>query len=325
MDRKVKRDALASLLLATVYYLFFQASKHISSLAQANAFAEDPYDAVGSFSAQLVPFLALLSCLRAFRPYHSEMQAANQRSVIAHTRMLGAIAVALTMLADIIALTRHPLIWTPTLQGRYLALASLGLLLWSAIQGWYAAEEFRQSFNRRNWTLSAAGIAAMITALALFPETLRHTIAGALVTAFTGGVTFIVPLGIIASQLSAHQHPATTDLVDDVIALCEAIKSATPRLAPVYVALDRLQRAPWPYRFAFWINPRRFRWRLPLLSGAVFGLALVTAEFWSEGPPSHYARMLLVVLFFIGLETATVLMGYALLAQPIGLFRREAS
>ncbi len=325
MDRKVKREALVSLLLATLYYLFFQASKHIPPLAHANPFAEDPYDAVGSFSVQLVPSLALLSCLRAFRPYHGEMQAANQRSVIAHTRMLGAIAVALTMLADIIALARHPRIWFPSSQGRFLAVASLGLLLWSAIEGWHAAEESGQSFNRHNRTLSAVGIAAMITALALFPETLRHGIAGALVTAFTGGVAFIVPLGIIASQLSAHQHPATTDLVDDVIVICEAMKSATPRLAPVYVALDRLQRAPWPHRFASWINPRRFRWRLPLLSGAILGLALLTAEFWSEGLPSHYARILLVALIFIGFETTTVLMGYALLEQPIGLFRREAS
>jgi hypothetical protein len=64
---------------------------------------------------------------------------------------------------------------------------------------------------------------------------------------------------------------------------------------------------------------------LPLLSGAILGLALLTAEFWSEGLPSHYARILLVALIFIGFETTTVLMGYALLEQPIGLFRREAS
>jgi hypothetical protein len=323
MDRKTKRAALRSLLLATLFYLFFQASKHIPTLARVNPFADDPYDAVGSFTMQLAPFLALLSCLRAFRPYRNIALSNDPQRLIAQTRLLTAIAISLTMLSNMVALARHPHTWISSQSGRWLAIASLAILLWSAVEGYRAAKQSQQSFSRSAWMKSITAIIAMVTALAAVPETLRHTIAGVLLTAFTGGLTLIVPLGIIARQLAAHHRPAAFDLVDDVIAVWEAIKSATPRLAPVYTALDWLQRARWPHCFALWINPRQFRWRLPLLSGAIFGLALVTAEFCSEGLP-HLALVLPIITIFIGLETASVLMGYAALAEPIGLFRRKA-
>jgi hypothetical protein len=54
------------------FYLFFQTSKHNPALSSVNAFADDPYDAVGSFGVQFALFTALLSLVRAFRPYQSD-------------------------------------------------------------------------------------------------------------------------------------------------------------------------------------------------------------------------------------------------------------
>jgi hypothetical protein len=49
MPRELKVYALLTFLLAMLFYLFFQVSKHNLVLSEVNAFAEDPYDAVGSF------------------------------------------------------------------------------------------------------------------------------------------------------------------------------------------------------------------------------------------------------------------------------------
>jgi hypothetical protein len=57
--------------LAILFYLFFQITKHHPILSLVNPFVEDPYDAVGSFSFQFALFTALLSLVRAFRPYQA--------------------------------------------------------------------------------------------------------------------------------------------------------------------------------------------------------------------------------------------------------------
>src|SRR6266849_4361493 len=69
MPRQLKVNACLTFVLAVMFYLFFQISKHQPALSQVNAFAEDPYDAVGSFGTQFAVFTALLSLVRAFRPY----------------------------------------------------------------------------------------------------------------------------------------------------------------------------------------------------------------------------------------------------------------
>jgi hypothetical protein len=48
MSRQLKGIAFLAFVLAVLFYLFFQVSKHHPALSQVNAFAEDPYDAIGS-------------------------------------------------------------------------------------------------------------------------------------------------------------------------------------------------------------------------------------------------------------------------------------
>ena len=59
MPRPLKVSAFITFVLAVVFYLFFQISKHDLALSQVNVFAEDPYDAVGSFGVQFALFTAL--------------------------------------------------------------------------------------------------------------------------------------------------------------------------------------------------------------------------------------------------------------------------
>jgi len=71
VSSRAKVNACLTLALAVVFYGFFQVCKQLPALGQINPFANNPYDAVGSFATQFAAFSALLSLLRAFRPYPS--------------------------------------------------------------------------------------------------------------------------------------------------------------------------------------------------------------------------------------------------------------
>src|SRR5579884_3079308 len=133
MPRLVKVSALLTLGLAILLYLFFQICKQSSVLAPVNAFAEDPYDAVGSFGAQLAPFLSLLAVLRAFRPYQSEKARDRQQVLFARAAYFSCLSVAVTLVADMIAMIRHPSLWLGVPAGDLLAALLGGMVLLTAL------------------------------------------------------------------------------------------------------------------------------------------------------------------------------------------------
>lgn len=322
-----KSDSLRSLVLAFMFYGFFEASKHVSSIAQVNPFADDPYDGIGSIAVQLALFLGLLSLLRSFRPYQAGAPSREQRRLIAKGNMLGATAICLTMLGDLVAMVRNVMAWERTREGWWLAIAVAGLLVLSAEEcwrGWRTSKDLDVTPNDRMLWMGFASVVGVLGVLAIYPERVRHSLGGALVTALVGGFMLLLPLGFIARTPLMNYGSLTTDVVDDVIAMCVGIKARTSLLFPVYAQLDRLQRSRWPLSFAQWINPRRYRWRLSLVAGSAFGLALVTAELWSDGF-KHLSRAILVIAIFVTLQSTAVLTGRALLADPLGLFRDDCS
>jgi len=50
--RKYKIDSLCVFILGALFYIFFMHAKHDPALSKANAFADDPCDAVGSSKQQ---------------------------------------------------------------------------------------------------------------------------------------------------------------------------------------------------------------------------------------------------------------------------------
>ena len=80
--RSLKTMSFFVFLLTIFFLAFFDNSKNIPLLAVVNPFAEDPYDAVGSFGIQLAFFAALLSLIRAFRPYATKEIPSNQQVLI---------------------------------------------------------------------------------------------------------------------------------------------------------------------------------------------------------------------------------------------------
>lgn len=322
-----KSDSVRSFFLALVFYGFFEASKHISLLAHVNPFADDPYDGIGSIAVQLALFLGLVSLLRSFRLYQASGPSREQRRLIAKGHLLGAAAICLTMLGNLVAMVRHAMEWTRTREGWLLAMAVAALLVLSAQEcwrSWRTTKELDITLNGQMWLIGFASVVGVLGVLAIYPERVRYTLGGALATALVGGFLLLLPLGVIARTTLMNCGRPTTDVVDDVIAMCEGIKARTSILSPVYTQLDHLQRSRWPLRFSQWINPRRYRWRLSLFAGSAFGLVLVTTELWQDGF-THLNRAVLVIAVFVALQSTAVLTGRALLADPLGLFRDDCS
>ena len=321
-----RKHAIRSLLLAVVFAFFFDRTKHQPVLASVNPFGEDPYDAIGSISVQLVGFLALLSLLRAFRPATTGAISAETRWLNARTRLLGAAAISVTMIGDVVAMARHLTVWYGSYGGFWLAVATI-LMLLAGIHELFTSgrrfqiEERAQGRHTIIWQPAVFSVCLMVLALALYPERLRINLAGHLATALAGMVLLYLPLAAVAYGMQPHPVPSI-DVVDDVVAGFGWIKSRVPQLRPVHSYFSQLQRHTLAGRTFDWINPRRHRWRLSVVLGAALGLLLVAFELGFE-PPSNLRLATLLVAVFLGLESFAVLTGYAVLARPLGLFRAD--
>src|ERR1700686_4833929 len=111
MPKQYKVNACLTLALAVVFYLFWQICKQQPDLAHVATFTEDPYDAVGSFGTQFAVFTALLSVVRAFRPYQPNISVASQQLLLVRGAYLTCLSVAVTLGADVVAMLRYPAVW----------------------------------------------------------------------------------------------------------------------------------------------------------------------------------------------------------------------
>jgi hypothetical protein len=126
---------LAASLVAALFWVFFNASKHWPSLAAVNIFAEDPYDAAGSFGIQLAGLAALLSLVRSLRP-EPQGPTLARLALILRGNVVVLLAAAVTLLADGLALLRYADRWTASIVGWWLAGWVGGLMALTLLVGW---------------------------------------------------------------------------------------------------------------------------------------------------------------------------------------------
>lgn len=327
MPVRLKIVALVTCVLAVLFYLFFQISKQNPALAQVNAFADDPYDAVGSFGVQLALLAAFLVVVRACRPYQSSKVLDGQKWLLLRAEYVTCLAVAVTLAADVVAMIRHPALWVSFSAGQLLAALTGGMILLTALVGWLIRSSAR--------TLMAAPVQGMwiraivifivdVLILAFYPEDWRQNIPGELFTVLVGIVILFVTVRIVAIALSPSMEAHFEDVLDDLATIYRWLK----RHAGVFVMLlkpvEMVTKFPLVHAVLDWINPRRHAWNFVLLVGLFMGIGLVLAEMMGEGGFAA-DRFVLIVAIFISLECAGVLIGYALLAKPLGLFRRDFS
>ncbi len=135
----VKRLKLAALFvfgLSILFYFFFDFCKHAPALGAANPFAEDPFDAVGSFGIQLALLSALLTLIRAFRPYPQKEAAPGQILLTLRAGTVVLLSVTVTLAADAIGLAHSIVTGGASLVAWALAALVTGMALVTLAASW---------------------------------------------------------------------------------------------------------------------------------------------------------------------------------------------
>ena len=330
MPRSVKVSALLAFGLAILLFPFFEVCKHAPALSAVNPFAEDPYDAVGSFGIQLAPFLSLIALLRAFRPYPSEQAPDSQRVLYARAACCSCLSVAVTLAADVIAMVRHPSLWIGVPGGSLLAAMLGGMALLTALVFWFIYRAARSLPSRaplQRWTQAGVCSLAGILILVFYPEELRQSTLGGLLTIAVGAIFLFSLVCVLGTAIVPFLKAPFEDVIDDIVAAYRWEKAHADPADPSLVidgVLEKLLTLS-PVRVVFrWLNPRRYPWNIVLLIGIFMGIALLLSEKSEAGGPHQPGKLFIVAAVFIGAECGGVLLGYVLLAKPLGLFRRDA-
>lgn len=288
-DRNIKIGSFFVFVLAILLYVFFMHAKHDPALSTVNAFADDPYDAVGSFGIQAAAFLSILCLVRAFRSLRPHARSVEQQRFLVRAQTAAILSVAITLAADALAMLRHPSLWMDVPAG-YKLIELLGgmAVLTIAIGSWIRRDAALADWpaSRSVWIRTLVVSLFVVLVLLLYPENLRRGLIGVLFTAFSGSVILFLSVWVW-----------TTALVPDQLGLPESERTAAGSL-----------------------SRKKYAWAVVILAGILIGLFFVAGES-SEGTGIPHSRLALVVSAYVGLETAGVVIGYALLRKPLGLFR----
>ncbi|MGD0993857.1 MAG: hypothetical protein ABR998_15450 [Gemmatimonadales bacterium] len=279
---------------------FFFAAKHRVGLVRLAPFAEDPYDAVGSFGFQLALVAALISLLRGARRYDRAGIPAPQAVLVLRGSITALLAVFVTMQADAVALLRHPRVWAHSPIGFTL---TLGLVIVALASLWGAgllgmALRRVAPESRIAWVRGATIVAANAALLAVYPETWRRGLVGAIGTVFAGMAVLFFEVWALAEAIAPLTELQREDLLDDLGAVFRRGTAA-------------------PSRVTRWL--RAGPWRVAAIGAAVGGVGLAASQAIGEGLPGGAGRAVLVLGVFTGLEAAAILFGYALFRRPLSL------
>ncbi len=291
--------ALASLAAAAAFTLFFFSAKHRPAFAGVAPFGEDPYDAVGSFALQLAGVAAALSTLRALRGSTGGRISSFRGLLILRGAGIALLAVFVALLADLVAMARHPAAWLASPAGHGL-LALLALFTLASAGGLIGIVRTGKDAEARprppSWAgaVATGGMVALL--LAFYPEAWRRGLAGAILTALFGTVLLFVSVRIAAGALLSQDAGPSEDLLDDLSALLGKSEALSRRL-------------------------RARPWRVVVLAALAGGLALALVQAVGEGLPPTTGRALLFLGVFTGLEAAGILLGCVLFRRLLGLIR----
>ena len=291
MPQRHKITSLFIFAFAVLFYFFFMHAKHDSALSAVNPFADDPYDAVGSFAIQAAVFLGILCLIRSFRPARSEQSSGQHESFLLRAQMAAILSVAVTLATDAVAMLRHPHLWLGLLAGYRLLAWLVGMAVLAAALGvpiYSEAKRIQKLAAPQEWMKILIISILSLCVLLLYPESFRRGLIGVLATPLVGTAILFACVWVWMTALVPIQ----------AVSAIEAI--------PV--------RARWYAR-------RSFQWTVVVLAGLFIGLFFVAGEA-SEGTGIPPARLALVVSAYLGLETAGVIIGYGFLRKPLGLFRR---
>ena len=325
MPKQYKVNACLTFLLAVLFYLFWQTCKQQSALAHVATFTEDPYDAVGSFATQFALFTALLSAVRAFRPYQPG-PIDGQQVLYVRGAYLTCLSIAVTLGADIVAMLRYPSVWIGFPAGYTLVALVGGMALLTALVGWHIHYITRESivpYAQHGWV--RAIVISLVGALicALYPQNWRQGFAmggtGTLFVLFTailGMVIFFASVWAWSTTISPPLETPGEDFIDDLATLYRWFKAHTGHFGVLLIPFEKVLGSSLLRPVVNWLNPRKNRWYGIALIGILIGLVFAFGE-------GHLHPPIGLLTIFASIECLGVLLGYAFFVQPLRLARPD--
>jgi hypothetical protein len=291
MPRILKRNALIVFGLAIFFWWSFMFAKHDPALRSIIPFGDDPYDAVGSFGTIVGMLIAFLSLVRAFRPYREQPPTKAQCVYLLRSQQAVVLAVLLTLLADTVALARHPSLWARAVSGRQLivllggvAVIALGVQSLVRHSQWQIADTRSTLWGRAIFT------ALLVTfVLAVYPEQLIQRTGTHLLTVVMGDLVLFASMRVLLTSLVPYKAD-------------EARTGAEPKDARVL--------NPW------------HRWGVVVVAGLMIGAFAFLGEIGEGAGAMPLISLLFVASAFVGLGLAGLLIAYAFLGTPLGLGSR---
>lgn len=202
MQTRSKLNAFAALALAATFYWFFMFNKHDARVASIVAFADDPYDAGGSYCLIVSLLLAVISLTRAFRRYPSGVSEIGS-NLLARTQAAVATGILITLLIDSIAMVRHTSQWVSKPGSTLLwelvgmmAVLSAGML---AMIRMGLGSRAKQEAGR--WWKAFGSLVTAALAAAVFPESLVNSLSGHLVAILLGFMLVAAPQAMLAAAM----------------------------------------------------------------------------------------------------------------------------
>jgi hypothetical protein len=291
MPRSLKLNTVLVSGLAVLFYWSFMFAKHNPALRDVIPFGNDPYDAVGSFGVIVGLMLALLSLIRAFRPYRERHPSIAQRVYLVRTQEAVILVVLITLAADIVAMSRHPQWYSAP--SRNLLLVLLGTLALVTV-GVHLLVRSAQRIHpmigsRRRLQAAIAALIALFILLA-YPEELINGTATHVFTVIIGDLLLFAPM-----------HPLLAVLVPDDDRDIQSEAGPANRVLGTW-----------------------YRWSIVLALGALLGCSLFLGEMSEGGGAVPLRQTVFVASIFLGLAIAGLLIAYAFLGAPLGLARSRA-
>ncbi len=321
-SRRVKILTLASCALVFLFVLFFHLSKHNPILSPANVFIEDPFDAVGSFGIQLASLAALLSFIRILRPGPSG-SAPDSLGLILRGDLVAMLSILVTLFADGVALLRYLPAWTKLPGGLPLVGLMLGLFIFTVIVFGFAIRIGRSLQVKPDLSSSVLPIffcLAAIIILAIYPDSIRQTVGGSLLTALVGAAILFATCWALAIWIFPSDSQTPEDMLDDLACLYQWLRTRLSKIGFLFHGVEALARRTFIRMLARWLNPRQHAWDLILLVALAVGMSLVAAASILEEIPSLQS-FLFILGILVGLEAAGVVLGYVLFNNYLQIFK----
>lgn len=284
MSAKLKINSVIVFMLAVLFAVFFDVTKHNLYLSPINPFADDPYDAIGTFALQAAILLGFLSLFRAFRPYRKEQPSDEQNLLLVRTQTAIVLSMLVALAGDVVAMIRHLSLWSGILAGDVLLILVIGFSILSIAIGIITRNSAKEVLAPFAMKLSNEPvIISLIFFIILFfyPERIRESTTGALFTVVLGAILLFMPVWALGKFLSP------------------IIDTQSKTVAP------------------------RWLWGIVILIGIFLGFTIVLREL-SEGDGFiDFAGSAFIISVYIGLEVAGLVIGYGFLGKFLGIFQSQ--